>query len=58
MSHPTSPGPEDDDPIGDAPDADPELVRDGSVQRRRSAGGVIVAILAVVLVLVLLVVLL
>ncbi|MEU5843461.1 hypothetical protein [Rhodococcus sp. NPDC047139] len=56
MSNPANPGPEDDDPIGDAPDADPELVRDGSVRRRGSAGAVIVAVIAVIMVIVLIVV--
>ncbi|MFX1758169.1 Uncharacterised protein [Rhodococcus gordoniae] len=58
MSHPTNPGPEGDDPIGDAPDADPELVRDGPVQHRRSAGAVIATVAVVVVIVVLLVVLL
>ncbi|MBS9373453.1 hypothetical protein [Rhodococcus sp. B50] len=56
MSNPTYPGPEGDDPIGDAPDADPELVRDGPVQRRRSVGGVLAAVAVVVVIIVLLVV--
>ncbi|BDB59374.1 hypothetical protein NXT08_08295 [Rhodococcus pyridinivorans] len=56
MSHPTNSGPENNDPIGDAPDADPELVRDGPVQRRRSAGAVIAAVAVVVVIVVLLVV--
>ena len=58
MSHPTSPDPDGDDPIGGAPDADPELVRDGPVQRRRSAGAVIAVAAVVVVIIVLLVVLL
>lgn len=52
MSHPTNSGPENNDPIGDAPDADPELVRDGPVQRRRSAGAVIAAVAVIVVLLV------
>lgn len=47
----------DEDPIGDAPDADPELVRSGEGRRRASVASVIAAIIVVVLIIVLILVL-
>lgn len=46
----------DGDPIGDAPDADPELVRSGAGRRRTSVVSVLAAVTAVVLVIVLILV--
>jgi Na+/melibiose symporter-like transporter len=45
------------DPIGDAPDADPELTRSGQERRRSSAVWVAAAILALIVVVILILVL-